>query len=228
MEPLLLDGLQHNQVLLGPMTEDELRDVIVRPAQQAGVTVDVGLVELLLADLAPRSAPGFAHEAGALPLLSHALLATWERAQRNELTVADYRAAGGLRGAIRQSAEELYLDLGAAEQSLARRIFGRLVNVEDDVPFTRRRVTRPRARAAGRRVHGGARALRRRPLGHGRCHRGSGQPRGAPVRLAAPGRLAGRRPGRAFACTTSFPTTPTPGWRPGETRPSCSAALAWP
>ena len=141
MEPVLLAGLRHNQVLVGPMTQEEVRDAIVRPAQEQGVSVDDGLVELLLADLAPRSPTGLAHEAGALPLLSHALLATWERAHRNQLTVADYRAAGGLRGAIRQSAEELYLDLGTTEQDLARRIFCRLVNVEEDVPFTRRRVS---------------------------------------------------------------------------------------
>jgi WD40 repeat protein/transcriptional regulator with XRE-family HTH domain len=141
MEPLLLDSLRDNQVLIGPMTEDEVREAIVQPARNAGVSVDDGLVELLLADLAPRRPTGFAHEAGALPLLSHALLATWERAQRNQLTVAAYRAAGGLRGAVRQSAEDLYLDLNAVEQDLARRIFCRLVNVDDDVPFTRRRVT---------------------------------------------------------------------------------------
>lgn len=140
MEPLLLAGLRHNQVLVGPMTEDEVRDAIIGPAQQLGVTVEDGLVELLLADLAPRSPTGFAHDPGALPLLSYALLATWERAQRNHLTVAAYRAAGRLRGAVRQSAEELYLGLSAKEQSMARRIFCRLVNVEDDVPVTRRRV----------------------------------------------------------------------------------------
>lgn len=141
LEPVLLPGLRDNQVLVGPMTEDEVRDAIVLPAQCAGVSVDEGLVELLLADLAPRSPSGFAHEAGALPLLSHALLATWERAQRNQLTVAAYRAAGGLRGAISQSAEELYLDLDDTERDLARRILCRLVNVEDDVPLTRRRMT---------------------------------------------------------------------------------------
>ena len=141
MEPALLAGLRHNQVLLGPMTAAELRDAIVLPAQHAGVSVDEGLVELLLADLAPRSPTGFAHDAGALPFLSYALLATWERARRNQLTVADYLAAGGLRGAIRQSAEELFADLDATDQDLARRTLCRLVNVEHDAPLTRRRMT---------------------------------------------------------------------------------------
>lgn len=141
MEPVLLAALRHNQVLVGPMTEQEVRDAITRPAQQLGVGVDDGLVELLLADLAPRSPTGFAHDPGALPFLSYALLVTWERAQRNQLTVAAYRAAGGLHGAVRQSAEELYLGLRPEEQETARRIFCRLVNVEKDVPVTRRRMT---------------------------------------------------------------------------------------
>ncbi|MGH9104738.1 MAG: helix-turn-helix domain-containing protein [Acidimicrobiales bacterium] len=149
MEPVLLAGLRDNQVLVGPMTQPEVRDAIVHPAQNAGVSVEDGLVELLLADLAPRSPTGFAHDAGVLPLLSHSLLATWERAQRNQLTVAAYLAAGGLRGAIRQSAEELYLALDATEQDLTRRIFCRLVNVEDDVPFTRRRMTSPELKQLG-------------------------------------------------------------------------------
>jgi WD40 repeat protein/transcriptional regulator with XRE-family HTH domain/energy-coupling factor transporter ATP-binding protein EcfA2 len=140
-EPALLHGLRDHQVLVGPMSEDELRDAIVLPAQKVGVRMDDGLVELLLADLAPRRPTGFAHEAGALPLLSYALLATWERAQRNELTVAAYRFAGGLHGAVRQSAEELYLGLAPSDQELARHVFCRLVNVEDDVPLTRRRVS---------------------------------------------------------------------------------------
>jgi WD40 repeat protein len=141
VEPVLLAGLRDNQVLVGPMTHAEVREAIVQPAQRSGASVDEGFVELLLADLSPRSSTGFAHDAGALPLLSYALLVTWERAQRNQLTVAAYRAAGGLRGAITQTAEETYLDLGPNEKELARRIFCRLVNVEDDAPFTRRRLT---------------------------------------------------------------------------------------
>ncbi len=139
-EPVLVAALRHNQILVGPMAAEELSRAIAGPAQQVGVSVDEGLVELLLTDLAPRDATGFAYDAGALPLLSYALLATWDHAQRNQLTVAAYRAAGGLRGAVRQRAEELYLDLDPGEQALARRLFCRLVNVGQDVPLTRRRM----------------------------------------------------------------------------------------
>ena len=140
-EPTLLPALRRSQVLIGPMTEAEIRAAIVEPARSVGADVDAALVELLLADLAPGSPSGFAHASGALPLLSHALLVTWERAHRNELTVADYRAVGGLHGAVSQSAENLYNRLTPAEQELTRRMFCRLVRIDDEGPSTRRRVS---------------------------------------------------------------------------------------
>lgn len=140
-EPVLLAVLRDNQVLLGPMTADEVRRAVVEPARAAGVAVAGELVDLLVADLAPRNPTGFAYERGALPLLSHALLAAWERAGRNALTVADYLSTGGIREAVRQSAEEVYRSLEPAGRLRARQVFLRLVNVGEDTPLTRRRVS---------------------------------------------------------------------------------------
>ncbi|MGH9089730.1 MAG: helix-turn-helix domain-containing protein [Acidimicrobiales bacterium] len=153
-EPVLLAALRHAQVLLGPLTEPEVREAIAGPARAVGATTEDGLVDLVLADLAPGSPTGFAHDAGALPLLSHALLVAWQRAERNQLTIADYRTVGGLRGAVRQSAEELYRSLDPAEQVLARRMFGRLVRIEGDGPLTRRRVHRRELTALHERAEG--------------------------------------------------------------------------
>lgn len=140
-EPTLLPAL-HNQVLVGPMTTAELREAIVGPVREVGAGIEDGLVDLILADLAPGSPPGFAHEPGALPLLSYALLATWNRASRNQLTIADYRAVGGLRGAVRQAAEAVYEDLDDLEREQARRVFTRLVRVDEDGRSSRRRASR--------------------------------------------------------------------------------------
>ena len=78
-EPVLLAALQHAQVVVGPLTEDDVRAAVIGPAEHVGMTVDDGLVELVLADADPHDASGASHDVGALPLLSHALLATWER-----------------------------------------------------------------------------------------------------------------------------------------------------
>jgi len=141
--PELVSALQSRQVLVGPMTEEELRSAITGPARHAGLDIDDGLVEVLLRDLAPaasRQEPPVAHDAGALPLLSHALLATWERSGGGRLTVADYRDSGGISGAVAASAEEVYAGLTPVEQDLARRMFTRLVHVSDAAASTRRRV----------------------------------------------------------------------------------------
>jgi WD40 repeat protein/transcriptional regulator with XRE-family HTH domain len=140
---LLVPLLQDGQVIVGPMTRDELRRAIVEPAAKARVDLEDGLVELLLHDIAPVAADGdAAHDAGALPLLSHTLLTTWERGGRRGLTTADYREAGGINGAVSATAEEVYASLTTNERHAAQQLFIRLVHVADDTSDTRRRVSR--------------------------------------------------------------------------------------
>lgn len=142
--PELAAALQYRQVVVRPMTQEQLRRVIVEPARRAKVEVEDGLVELLLRELAPATragdAHGAGHEPGALPLLSHALLATWERSRGSRLTVADYRASGGIRDGIARTAEAVYQALDNSERDEARRLFLRLVRVNDEATQTRCRV----------------------------------------------------------------------------------------
>jgi WD40 repeat protein/transcriptional regulator with XRE-family HTH domain len=78
-----------------------------------------------------------AYEAGQLPLLSHAMLATWEISRGGVLTIADYLASGGIREALVRTAEGAYAALPPEEQQLARRLFLRLVHLADNAPPTR-------------------------------------------------------------------------------------------
>jgi WD40 repeat protein len=139
--PELAGALQERQVVLVPMTRHEVRSAIVEPARLARLEVADGLVELLLSDLAPRSPDGSpagaAHEPGALPLLSHALLTTWSHSHGGRLTVADYQASGGIRHAIARTADQVYGSLDEQQRDIARRLFLRLVYVADDAPETR-------------------------------------------------------------------------------------------
>jgi len=138
--PLLAQALQDNQVAVGPMTESELRQAIVEPARVAGMEFENGLTHVLLRDLAPAGATNGTGDVGALPLLSHALLATWEQGHRRTMTIADYTATGGIHGAIGQTADAVYTDLTDTERALVRRLFLRLAHVGDNTPDTRRRV----------------------------------------------------------------------------------------
>ncbi|MFZ2527741.1 MAG: hypothetical protein WAX14_08825 [Rhodococcus sp. (in: high G+C Gram-positive bacteria)] len=136
-EPILVPILAAAPLVVGPLTDADLETVIVAPAEKAGATVPGDLVRVLLSDLTPRTART-ATDPGTLPLLSHALLGTWQRSRRRTLTVADYLATGGVSGAVQQSAEEVYSDLAPDQQLLARRIFLRLVNVDEDTQTRRR------------------------------------------------------------------------------------------
>ncbi|MFI6078047.1 hypothetical protein ACIA5C_41610 [Actinoplanes sp. NPDC051343] len=133
-EPRLVESLQAGPVVVPPPTDEELRAIIVGPAAGRGVAVEQALADILVADA--RSGQNV------LPLLSHALLAAWEGRGGDRLTVGDYQAAGGLRGAVQQSAEAAYGGLAPAQRELARRMFLRLVNLDEGVVTTKRRIDR--------------------------------------------------------------------------------------
>jgi WD40 repeat protein len=154
--PVLRQAMQSRQVVLGAMTATEVRQAIVRPARAVGLTLESGLVERLLHDLGVEepsdgaaSAQGGHYEPGRLPLLAHALRATWQRRDGNRLSVAGYEATGGIAGAIAQTAEDVYATLGAEGQAATRQLFLALVRVGaapgaadtgSDAADTRRRV----------------------------------------------------------------------------------------
>ncbi|WP_117212172.1 helix-turn-helix domain-containing protein [Allorhizocola rhizosphaerae] len=138
--PELVRVAQKQQIVVGPMSEAELRTVIEQPARKAKLDIENGLVELCLRDLAAHRRMAVNYEAGALPLLSHALLATWENGRGRGLTVASYTTVGGIHGAVAQTAETVYQSLSAQQQALARALLLRMVIVGEDTADSRRPV----------------------------------------------------------------------------------------
>ncbi|MFG3117954.1 hypothetical protein ACGF4C_26670 [Streptomyces sp. NPDC048197] len=138
--PQLRAALRAGPVLLEPMTEDELKDAIRRPADNVGLDVEDGLVEVLLADLGAVGGPVGTSTTGRLPLLAHALRATWQQRHGHTLTVDGYRVTGGIQGAIATTADRLYDSLPPPCQEAARWVFLRLVIVGRDADDSRRRV----------------------------------------------------------------------------------------
>lgn len=116
--------------LLGPLTGDALRAAIVGPAERSGVRCGPGLVEMLV-----RDAEG---EPGALPLLSHALAETWARRSGPVLTVENYVATGGLRGAVAATAEQFFESLPPERQAVVRSVLLRLVAPTEEGAVRRR------------------------------------------------------------------------------------------
>ncbi|WP_399082106.1 WD40 repeat domain-containing protein [Streptomyces sp. BBFR2] len=141
--PHLRDALMRRQVFIGPMTDDEVRNAVIRPAQRAGLSLGKGLVDVVLRDL--RGGAGQdrgTYEPGRLPLLAHALRATWRERRGDTLTVDSYRDTGGIDGAVKATAEEEFEKLGPAAQRAARRLFLSLARVSENGEVTRRRRTR--------------------------------------------------------------------------------------
>ncbi|MEW1655940.1 MULTISPECIES: hypothetical protein [unclassified Streptomyces] len=139
--PELADALQHRHMVLGPLSTAELREAVTGPAKAVGLELEPGLAELIVREVS-ADGPGGAHDAGVLPLLSHALLATWQRRKAGRLTLAGYRAAGGIQGAVAATAEHAWSGLDPTARTAARLLLLRLVRLGEDTQATRRRGTR--------------------------------------------------------------------------------------
>ncbi|MFE2630494.1 AAA family ATPase [Streptomyces sp. NPDC059374] len=141
VHPELADALQHRHMVLGPLTTTELREAVTGPAKAVGLELEPGLAELIAREVG-ADGPRGAHDAGVLPLLSHAMLVTWQRRKAGRLTLAGYRAAGGIQGAVAATAERAWAQLDPAARTAARLLLLRLVRIGEDTQATRRRGTR--------------------------------------------------------------------------------------
>ncbi|RYP87770.1 hypothetical protein EKO23_05125 [Nocardioides guangzhouensis] len=132
--PAIARVLEDGLYLLGPMSEPDLRRAIEVPARRAGLRLEPGLVDLLV-----REVEG---EPAGLPMLSHVLRETWERREGATLTVEGYRATGGIRHAVTQSAESLYDAMDEVQRGQLRSLLLRLVMPSEDGDPVRARVPR--------------------------------------------------------------------------------------
>ena len=133
----LADRLQNHVENLGPMTRDELREAIVKPAEglEISVTFEPGLVGTILDDVEKRP--------GSLPLLQFALREMWGRLKTPLMTRAGYDDIGGVEGALAKRAQAIFDDATNKETdvesvALFRRLFTRLVMLGEGAEDTRR------------------------------------------------------------------------------------------
>ncbi len=131
--PELAAAISEYQFLVGPLTADELREAIERPAQLAGCEFEPGLVELLVDDVQ--------RQPGALRLLQYGLQRMWNLHRGRQLTTADYRNFGQLNGILEQRAEEVFSEFTEQQQELCRLLFLRLTEPGEGTEDTKRRVS---------------------------------------------------------------------------------------
>gem|GEM_PF-7089205 len=130
--PELAPLLARRQVVVGPLSEQELRAVITKPADKAGLVVDPELVDIIVAEAA--------NHAGVLPLVSHAMVETWHRRADDHLTLDAYREAGSIGAAIARTAERFYGSFQAEQRAQVERLFLRLVEPGEGTEHSRRRL----------------------------------------------------------------------------------------
>ncbi|MFB7216131.1 hypothetical protein [Streptomyces sp. NPDC056255] len=133
-ERRLADAAGAGTLLLGPMSQEELREAITKPATVQGLLVERTLTVRIIDELG--------HQPGGLPLMSHALLETWRRRQGRTLTESAYGDMGGMAGAIARTAEDCYDRLTPAQRRTARHLLLRLVTPGLGAQDTRRPVSR--------------------------------------------------------------------------------------
>ncbi len=132
--PGFTEIIQSHLLMLSPLGPDGLRAAVEKPAEQAGLILEPGLVEILVRDADGRT----------LPLLSHALRQVWSRREGRVMTVDGYRASGEIEGAVAMTAEEVFATLPADGERLLRDILLRLVESSADGAVISRRVERTR------------------------------------------------------------------------------------
>ncbi len=190
--PELVAALRRPEVV-PPPGEAELRSMIEEPAARCGLRLEAGLADLVLEELRAYE-PELERSGGALPLLSHALLTTWDRRSGNVLAMADYRATGGVRDERGGGAAGARAGVrgDGARAAVAHGAYGRGRRPRR-APGAPRHADRWRVWGGGVRTGAGARRAGPFAAGHGARRGGGAGARRAHPRLAPARRVGGRR-----------------------------------
>ncbi len=122
--PLLKTLVEKNTVLVTPMSYEQIKEVVQKPAEKMGLKIDETLLYTLTMDTS--GAPG------ELALLQQTLLELWRTRSVNlyggpsnapTLTMDSYMALGGVKNVMTLRATEIYKGLSEEMQRAARRIF---------------------------------------------------------------------------------------------------------
>ncbi|GAB2848599.1 hypothetical protein GCM10027176_60100 [Actinoallomurus bryophytorum] len=146
--PQFAEAIQDGQVIVEPMTEEDLRLAITGPAAAAGMEIESGLVETILGELRAERSGGDRDEAGTLPLLSQTLLNTWERREKRLLTIRGFEESGRVRDSVRRTADAILEGMPAEDRKTALRIFRRMTLITAGGRAVRRRATLDEIHAA--------------------------------------------------------------------------------
>ncbi|MFF3844617.1 trypsin-like peptidase domain-containing protein [Streptomyces sp. NPDC002328] len=118
----------------GTLSQQDLRDIIVLPAEDVGLHFQPGLPEWIIDDvlnITPEAALTREAPVTVLPLLEMTLSQLWLRRQDGYLTHEAYRRIGGVSGSVTTWCDSALAELSAEERLIARRTLTSLVHPAD-------------------------------------------------------------------------------------------------
>jgi hypothetical protein len=139
---------------LPPLSSEQLREAIRMPAEGVGVYIEPLLIAQILHEAR--------NEPGALPLVQETLVRLWSYLDQRFLPLrayeemveagldtrgADNQTRTGLQVAVARHADEVFCQMTAEQQTVARRIFLRLIAFGDGRAHTRRQQPEAELRA---------------------------------------------------------------------------------
>jgi WD40 repeat protein len=136
----LPEAVSSSQFLVPSLTRDQREEVIRRPLEAAGASIDSALVERLLNDVG--------NDFDLLPVLQHCLSRVWDVAagspiwctsdtSSRRLKLEHYNVVGGMTGALSQHADEILASLPGDDLAVEQ-IFRALSEVDREGRATRR------------------------------------------------------------------------------------------
>ncbi|MFD4652246.1 trypsin-like peptidase domain-containing protein [Streptomyces sp. NPDC058441] len=145
LAPDLLKALQPGLLNIpATLSENDLKNIITKPAATAGACFEKGLpariiVDLLRAD--DRNGPSGRVSTTLLPLLEKTLTLLWEQREDNRLTSEAYKAIGTLKESLATWRDTAFAEFTPRQRAAAERILSALVRHDEtrQTPDTRQR-----------------------------------------------------------------------------------------
>ena len=128
----LAQQVQEHMISVLPMKPDELKEVICKPAEKVGLTIEPTLVTEILNDIA--GAPG------SLPLLQYTLKVLYQKRQGKQLVLNAYQGLGGITDTLDKRATDIYNNFDKDQQLTVQHIFQQLTQLGEGTEDTRRQV----------------------------------------------------------------------------------------
>lgn len=129
----LAKKIQDHQIIVTPMTKEELEEAIVEPIKLVGLQIEPKLVSEMLVDVKGES--------GSLPLLQYALTELYKKCAADRLlSLSAYTELGQIKGTLEKRANAIYKELSEEEQKVSKLIFLELIELTE-LKYTKRQVS---------------------------------------------------------------------------------------